>query len=162
MPEEFEKFVLPYKNLDAVKFKIMKTLNKDAPQSIKKGNVIKTGVSEKLDEYREILKNGKNWISEFQKKERDRLDISSLKVSFNKVFGYYIEVTKAHHEKVPEEYVRKQTLVNSERYITEDLKLYEEKVLNAESNIYDFENELFQNFDFTEKVLKKLFSLSSK
>ena len=157
--KEFEKFVLPYKNLDAVKFKIMKTLNEDAPQSIKKGNVIKTGVSEKLDEYREILKNGKNWISEFQKKERDRLDISSLKVSFNKVFGYYIEITKAHQGKVPEEYVRKQTLVNSERYITEDLKLYEEKVLNAESNIYDFENELFQKLII--EVLEEIFSIQN-
>ena len=137
----------------------MKTLNEDAPQSIKKGNVIKTGVSEKLDEYREILKNGKNWISEFQKKERDRLDISSLKVSFNKVFGYYIEITKAHQGKVPEEYVRKQTLVNSERYITEDLKLYEEKVLNAESNIYDFENELFQKLVI--EVLEEIFSIQN-
>lgn len=134
-----------YINLEALKNKILKTLNEDCPATLKRGNVIRDGLNDKLDEYRAILDNGKTWIENFQDKEREKLKISSLKVSFNKVFGYYIEVTKTHQDKVPDEYIRKQTLVNSERYITEDLKIYEEKVLNAEANIFDLENELFQN-----------------
>ncbi len=157
--KEYKKFVVSYKNLDAVKLKIVETLNSDAPQSLKKGNVIKKGISDKLDEYREILKNGKNWINEFQRRERERLAIPSLKVSYNKVFGYYIDITKTHQRKVPAEYIRKQTLVNSERYITEDLKRYEEKVLDAEVNIYDFENELFQ--DLVHKVSEEIFSIQN-
>ena len=134
-----------YIKLESLKNKILKTLNEDCPTSVKKGNVIRNGINNQLDEYREILENGKLWIDNFQDGERERLKISSLKVSFNKVFGYYIEITKTHQGKVPDDYIRKQTLVNSERYITDDLKIYEDKVLNAESNIFDLENELFQN-----------------
>ena len=90
------------------------------------------------------MHNGKKWIDDFQNSERENLGISSLKVGFNKVFGYYIEVTKTHQHKVPDNYIRKQTLVNSERYITEDLIIYEEKVLNAEGRIYDIEIRIFQ------------------
>ena len=124
--------------------KIKRTLNDPAPINILKGDVIVTGFNHELDDLRDILLNGKKWINNYQEKLRSELQIPKLKISHNKVFGYYIEVTKAHHEKVPEEYFRKQTLVNSERYITDDLKLYEEKVLSAESNIYDFENRMLK------------------
>ena len=98
-----------------------------------------------MDELRELLFNSKKWISDFQSSESDRLGIPSLKVGFNKVFGYYIEVTRTHLQKVPVSYIRKQTLVNSERYITEELKQYEEKVLTAEERILDIENRIVQD-----------------
>ena len=122
---------------------ITTNLNQESPVMIKKGNVIKAGINKELDELRGILYNGKEWINNFQKDEREKLNISSLKVGFNKGFGYYIEITKTHQHKVPENYIRKQTLVNSERYITEELKAYEEKVLNAEDHIYEIENRIF-------------------
>ena len=87
-----------------------------------------------------LLKNGREWIDTFQSTMREELDIPKLKIGFNKIFGYYIEITKVHQDKVPELFIRKQTLVNSERYITEELKEYEEKVLNAEEKIYEIAN----------------------
>lgn len=116
----------------------------DLPVSIREGGFISDGYNEELDEYRSLVKNSKDWIARMQKTEREKLDISSLKVGYNKVHGYYIEVTKTHTEKVPDNYIRKQTLVNSERYITEELKEYEEKLLSAEDKIGDLEYELFQ------------------
>ena len=131
-------------------------INEDAPVYVSQGNVIKEGVDPELDELRVLLKNGKDWILEFQNRLRDELDISKLKVGFNKVFGYYIEVTKIHQDKIPEIFIRKQTLVNSERYITEELKEYEEKVLNAEEKILDIESNLFFelcNLILSQKIL---------
>lgn len=107
------------------------------------GNIFKKGFSEELDAYIEAKKSGKNWISEYQEKERIKTDISSLKVSFNSVFGYYIEVTKPHLKKVPENYERKQTLVNAERFTTKELKEIEIKILNAEEKITELEQSLF-------------------
>jgi len=143
-----------YKDLNQLTKKINYTLNEDVPSAIKKGNIIKEGIDKELDDLRDILHNGKKWIDDFQNSERENLGISSLKVGFNKVFGYYIEVTKTHQHKVPDNYIRKQTLVNSERYITEDLKIYEEKVLNAEGRIYDIENRIFQ--DLINLIIKQI------
>jgi DNA mismatch repair protein MutS len=150
-------YTIKYKKLIDLKTEINKTLKEDPPASIKKGNVINSGIDYQLDDYRDILNNGKSWIAKFQQDERQRLGISSLKVSFNRVFGYYIEITKTHQDKVPDAYIRKQTLVNSERYITENLKIYEEKVLNAESNIYELENKIFQKLvDFVSTEVLKI------
>ena len=143
-----------YKDLNQLTKQINYTLNEDVPSAIKKGNIIKEGIDKELDDLRDTLHNGKKWIDDFQNSERENLGISSLKVGFNKVFGYYIEVTKTHQYKVPENYIRKQTLVNSERYITENLKIYEEKVLNAEGRIYDIENRIFQ--DLINLIIKQI------
>ena len=143
-----------YKDLNQLTKKINYTLNEDVPSEIKKGNIIKEGIDKELDDLRDTLHNGKKWIDDFQNSQRENLGISSLKVGFNKVFGYYIEVTKTHQHKVPENYIRKQTLVNSERYITEDLKIYEEKILNAEGRIYDIENKIFQ--DLINLIIKQI------
>ncbi|MGB5848310.1 MAG: DNA mismatch repair protein MutS, partial [Ignavibacteriaceae bacterium] len=111
--------------------------------SINDGGIIRAGHSAELDELREIAYHGKDWIAALQKSERERTKIPSLKVSYNRVFGYYIEISNTHKEKVPESYIRKQTLVNSERYITPELKEYEDKILNAEEKIYELESQLF-------------------
>ncbi len=122
---------------------IARALVDDPPAQISDGGLIRKGYSEELDELRAIATSGKDWVARMQKKEAERTGISSLKVGFNKVFGYYLEVTNTHKEKVPEEYIRKQTLVNSERYITPALKEYEEKILTAEEKIARLELELF-------------------
>ncbi len=116
----------------------------DSPSlSMVDGGIIKNGFSPELDELRDISLHGKDWIANLQRTERENTKISSLKVNFNKVFGYYIEISNAHKDKIPENYIRKQTLVNSERYITPELKTYEDKILNAEEKIYDLESQLF-------------------
>ncbi|MHB1685764.1 MAG: DNA mismatch repair protein MutS [Ignavibacteriaceae bacterium] len=113
------------------------------PLSLADGGIIKNGFSAELDELRNISLHGKDWIANLQKTEREKSGISSLKVSYNRVFGYYIEISHANKDKVPADYIRKQTLVNSERYITPDLKDYEDKILNAEEKIYELESQLF-------------------
>lgn len=124
--------------------KIKTTLNQDAPVAIAKGNAIAGGISEELDELRAISTSGKEFLEGIERRESERTGISSLKISFNNVFGYYIEVRNTHKDKVPEEWIRKQTLVNAERYITEELKEYETKILGAEEKIYKIESELFE------------------
>ena len=130
---------------------IAKTLDKNAPHQIKQGNVIANGIDKKLDELRDLAHGGKKWITEFQETERKKTGISSLKVGFNRVFGYYIEITKTHQERVPESYIRRQTLVSSERYITHELKEYEEKILSAESEIEEIEQRIF--YTLCDKIL---------
>ncbi len=130
-------------SLDKLVDKIQGTLIDSPPASITEGGIIRKGFSPELDELREIAFHGKDWIAKLQKTERERTGIPSLKVSFNRVFGYYINISNAHKDKVPADYIRKQTLVNSERYITPELKEYEDKILNAEEKIYDLEAELF-------------------
>jgi DNA mismatch repair protein MutS len=115
----------------------------EPPQSAREGSVIREGYNAELDELRGIARGGKEWIARFQAAEITRTGIGSLKVGFNKVFGYYIEITHAHATKIPSDYQRKQTLKNAERYITPELKEYEEKVLSAEEKIFDREYELF-------------------
>jgi DNA mismatch repair protein MutS len=123
--------------------KIDSTINEDTPLNIADGGVIKEGANAELDELRTLSTSGKDWIAKLQAQERERTQIPSLKVAYNKVFGYYIEISNTHKNKIPEDYIRKQTLVNSERYITPGLKTYEEKILNAEEKIYKLESELF-------------------
>jgi len=113
------------------------------PWNIRDGGVIRDGYNEELDELRSISRSGKEWIASIEAREREAAGIPNLKVGYNRVFGYYIEVTKAHQNKIPPHYVRKQTLVNAERYITEDLKEYELKVLNAQDRILELEEEIF-------------------
>lgn len=115
----------------------------DAPLQLHQGGVIRNGVDADLDELRAISTSGKDFLEGIRNREIERTGISSLKIAYNKVFGYYLEVSNAHKDKVPEEWIRKQTLVNAERYITEELKQYEEKILNAESQIQVLEQRLF-------------------
>ncbi len=116
----------------------------EPPATLRDGGVFRAGYNEELDELRSISSDGKSWIASFQESERRRTGIRSLKVGFNRVFGYYIEVTHRHKNLIPEDYIRKQTLVNSERYITPELKEYETKVVNAEERIVELEGELFK------------------
>ena len=129
---------------DLLREKIKITLNQEAPVAIAKGNAIATGVNAELDELRAISTSGKEFLEGIERRESERTGISSLKISFNNVFGYYIEVRNTHKDKVPEEWIRKQTLVNAERYITEELKEYETKILGAEEKIHKIESELFE------------------
>ncbi|MBP6549921.1 MAG: DNA mismatch repair protein MutS [Flavobacterium sp.] len=129
---------------DLLREKIKTVLNQDAPVAIAKGNAIAKGVNEELDDLRAISTSGKEFLEGIEKRESERTGISSLKISFNNVFGYYIEVRNTHKDKVPAEWIRKQTLVNAERYITEELKEYETKILGAEEKIYKIELELFE------------------
>ncbi|PXY45616.1 DNA mismatch repair protein MutS [Flavobacterium hydrophilum] len=129
---------------DLLREKIKTTLNQDAPVAIAKGNAIAKGISEELDELRAISTSGKEYLEGIERRESERTGISSLKISFNNVFGYYIEVRNTHKDKVPEEWIRKQTLVNAERYITEELKEYETKILGAEERIHKIETDLFE------------------
>ena len=122
---------------------IEKVVNENYLSGSDKYGIINKGYDAELDELKEIHINGKTWIENFQSKERKRTGISSLKVDYNKVFGYYIDVTKANMDKVPQDYIRKQTLVNSERFITEELKIYEDKIFNAEEKIVVIENRIF-------------------
>jgi len=126
-----------------IREKITKTLNEDAPVNLNKGNAIASGVSKELDELRAISTSGKTYLDGMVSREIERTGISSLKIAFNNVFGYYIEVRNTHKDKVPEEWIRKQTLVSAERYITEELKEYETKILGAEEKIAILENNLF-------------------
>jgi len=124
--------------------KIKTTLQEDAPVSVNKGNAIAVGVHSELDELRAISSTGKGYLEALEQRESAASGIPSLKVSFNNVFGYYIEVRNTHKDKVPAEWIRKQTLVNAERYITEELKEYESKILGAEEKIHQLETKLFE------------------
>lgn len=124
---------------------ITETLAQDAAAAIGKGDVIAAGVSEELDKVREISRGGKDYLLKMQQREMERTGITSLKISYNNVFGYYIEVRNAHKDKVPEEWIRKQTLVNAERYITQELKEYEEQILSAEDKIYALESAIYNS-----------------
>ena len=129
---------------DLLREKIKTTLNQEAPVAIAKGNAIASGVHAELDELRSIAFSGKEYLEGIEKRESEATGISSLKISFNNVFGYYIEVRNTHKDKVPTEWIRKQTLVNAERYITEELKEYETKILGAEEKIHQIESQLFE------------------
>jgi len=133
-----------FHSCDLLREKIKSTLNPDAPVAISKGNAIAVGVHAELDELRTIAFSGKEFLEGIEKRESEATGISSLKISFNNVFGYYIEVRNTHKDKVPAEWIRKQTLVNAERYITEELKEYETKILGAEEKIHQIEGQLFE------------------
>ena len=121
------------------------TLQDEPPLSVRDGGIVRTGFDDRLDQLRAAARGGKQWIASFQARESQRTGIGSLKVGFNKVFGYYLEITNAHKDKVPPEYDRKQTLKNAERYVTPELKEYEQKVLGAEDRAKDLEHEIFQD-----------------
>jgi len=129
--------------------KIIHEINPEPPVAINKGLVIREGVSEDLDELRQLLYSGKDYLEKIRKREIENTGIPSLKISFNNVFGYYLEVTNSHKDKVPAEWERRQTLVNSERYITPELKEYEEKILGAEDHILEIETKLFNDLVVT-------------
>ena len=131
-------------HLKLVSERIEQEINPDPPALAIKGNIIREGVSAELDELRAMAYSGKDFLVKIQQREQERTGISSLKIGYNNIFGYYLEVTNAHKEKVPAEWNRKQTLVNSERYITEELKVYEEKILGAEERILELEMNLYQ------------------
>lgn len=130
---------------EEISTKIGNTLHPDAPVQLSKGNVINSSVNNELDELRELMNNGKSHLIKIQDREIENTGISSLKIGFNNVFGYYLEVTHAHKEKVPTEWIRKQTLTGSERYITEELKTYESKILGAEEKIAVLEQNLYND-----------------
>ncbi len=128
---------------DLLRDKIKETLNEEAPVNILKGQTIAEGFSQELDELRGLSQSGKTYLDNMLQRESERTGITSLKIASNNVFGYYIEVRNSHKDKVPEEWIRKQTLVNAERYITEELKEYEAKILGAEERILAIEQQLF-------------------
>lgn len=128
---------------ESVRDRIEKEINNDPPMLVNKGGVMKDGVSAELDELRKLAYSGKDYLMQIQQRESERTGIPSLKIAYNSVFGYYIEVRNVHKDKVPPEWIRKQTLVNAERYITEELKEYEEKILGAEDKILILETKLY-------------------
>ena len=129
----------------SIRDRIAREINNDHPLLINKGGVIKDGVNADLDELRRISYSGKDYLLQIQQRESEETGIPSLKVAYNNVFGYYIEVRNVHKDKVPKEWIRKQTLVNAERYITQELKEYEEKILGAEDKILVLETQLYTN-----------------
>lgn len=141
---EILAWIEPLNNLEELIHYLENYLNEELPVNIAKGNVIKNGISEDLDHLRGLQSKGKNFLDEMCEREIERTGISSLKISFNGVFGYFIEVRNTHKDKVPSDWIRKQTLVNAERYITEELKEYEEQILGAEEKISKIEHELYR------------------
>ena len=127
----------------SIRDRIDREIDNDPPLLINKGGVIKSGVSAELDELRQIAYSGKDYLLQIQQRESELTEIPSLKIGYNNVFGYYIEVRNTHKDKVPAEWIRKQTLANAERYITQELKEYEEKILGAEDKILVLETQLY-------------------
>jgi len=152
--------------LEGVVQTIASALDNDPPLALADGGVIKRGYNTELDELRSLAYSGKDWIAKLQQSERERTGIPSLKVGFNNVFGYYIEVTNTHKEKVPDNYIRKQTLTNAERFVTPELKEYEQKVLSAEEKIVALETRLFNELrvviaEHSESVQKNASAIAS-
>lgn len=141
--ETLVAFANQLNSCDALREKIEREIQPDASNAVNKGNIIRSGVNAELDELRELSNHSKEYLLKMQEREEKRTGIPKIKVAFNNVFGYYIEVRNTHKEKVPEDWVRKQTLVGAERYITQELKEYEEKILGAESRILEIEQELY-------------------
>jgi len=144
-----EKYTAQLNDCRFLTDKISAELREDAPTQVNQGNMIRTGVDEGLDELHKIAFSGKDYLLDIQSREAERTAIPSLKIAYNKVFGYYLEVSNAHKDKVPQEWIRKQTLVNAERYITEELKVYEEKILTAEGKINEIEFRIFNDLVIT-------------
>ena len=143
--------------------KIETIVEDEPPFSVREGGMIKDSINEELDELRRISKLGKDFILDIEQREKERTGINSLKIKYNKVFGYFIEITKANQHLVPQDYIRKQTLVNSERYIVPDLKEYEEKVITAKSKIEALEYEIFKKLTAEIKVqIESLYRLANR
>ena len=141
--EPLTELVSSISDCNALHEEISRTLTPEAAAAIGKGDVVASGVNEELDRLREISRGGKQYLLNMQQRETERTGISSLKIGYNNVFGYYIEVRNAHKDKVPEDWIRKQTLVNAERYITQELKDYEQQILSAEDKIYALESAIY-------------------
>ena len=141
--KKIKNMFLEVKNVKTITSEINKILKPDAPVNMNKGGYVNLGVSNELDDLRLIAENANKWLVNYQLNLQDESDIPSLKIGYNKVFGYYIDVTKTHVKKIPEYFIRKQTLTNSERYFTKELKDYEEKILSASDKIIQLENEIF-------------------
>lgn len=155
--DALKKIMLRIDVVQEVKELIMQAIVDEPPVSIKEGGIIKNGYHTELDHLREIITNGKSWIADLERKEKDKTGIKSLKIGFNKVFGYYLEVTKSNLNLVPKHYIRKQTLANAERYITPDLKEVESKILGAEDKIFELEYQIFiQIRDEIKKFTKQI------
>ena len=142
--ESLCKIVQSMQPLNDIRERILHAIVDEAPALVSKGGMIRAGLSEELDQLRSISRNGKEYLLQIQQQESQRTGISSLKISYNNVFGYYLEVTHTHKDKVPSDWIRKQTLANAERYITPELKEYEEKILGAEDKILAIELGLYQ------------------
>lgn len=140
--ETLKLFAPYFDGLDAFVSKLQNALNPNPPLSLRDGNIIKSGFSKEVDELREISTGGKEWVAQLENSERERTGIRSLKIGYNKIFGYFIEVTHANSHLIPDDYQRKQTLSNAERFITPDLKAYEEKIIGAEDKLKELEYEL--------------------
>ena len=125
---------------------IERTIKEDAPLQVKEGGLLKEGVNAELDYLRDLMYNGENWLKDFEQREKDRTGINILKVGYNRVFGYYIEITNSNLDKVPSDYIRKQTLTNGERFITDELKKHEDEVLTAQVKAFELEYKLFSDF----------------
>ena len=134
-------------DVPALRETLMKTINPDVPLSKPEGKIVQAGIDKELDELRNIQETGRQWLAQFQAREIKATGISSLKVGFNSVFGYYIEITKTHQKSTPAHYIRKQTLVNGERYITPELKEYEEKILSAQEKVFAIEKRILGNIE---------------
>lgn len=132
-------------NLENLYDLIEKNIVDDPPMGLKEGNLFKSGYNEELDQLKDISRKGKSWIASLESEEKEKTGISVLKIGFNKIYGYYIEITKKHSDRVPKDYIRKQSLVNAERFISPKLKEYEEKVTQAEEKIVELEQKLFEN-----------------
>lgn len=141
LPKGFENYNMP--DLNKITAYLEKAITPTPPLTMEDGGIIRDGFNKELDELRKLVHSGKKWVSEFEARERNRTKINSLKIGFNNTFGYYIEVTKSNLKHVPQDYIRKQTTVNSERFITEELKQYEYKILSAEERIKRLEYEIF-------------------
>ncbi len=154
----FREILQSWDDLDDVALRIAETLVDDPPQSLSNGGVIRKGFHEELDRYTRLALDAKSWMAEYEVQERERTGIATLKVRYNKVFGYFIEVSKANLSLVPDHYVRKQTLVNAERYITDELKTFETQVLEADEKRIELEERLYEDLrnwvaDHAERIL---------
>ena len=154
-PEKFEN--IDFNSLQDIYNKIDKTILESAPFSVREGNMIKSGIDPQLDELRDIMNNGTSILLDIENREKERTGIKNLKIKYNNVFGYFIEVSKSNLDAVPDTYIRKQTISNAERYITEEIKSYEDKIINSRTKIAEIEYALLKNLSSYIKNFKKIF-----
>lgn len=154
-PEKFEN--IDFNSLQDIYNKIDKTILESAPFSVREGNMIKSGIDPQLDELRDIMNNGTSILLDIENREKERTGIKNLKIKYNNVFGYFIEVSKSNIDAVPDTYIRKQTISNAERYITEEIKSYEDKIINSRTKIAEIEYALLKNLSSYIKNFKKIF-----
>lgn len=154
-PEKFEN--IDFNSLQDIYNKIDKTILESAPFSVREGNMIKSGIDPQLDELRDIMNNGTSILLDIENREKEKTGIKNLKIKYNNVFGYFIEVSKSNIDAVPDTYIRKQTISNAERYITEEIKSYEDKIINSRTKIAEIEYTILKNLSSYIKNFKKIF-----